>query len=216
MATTEVQLSERQPILTSTEEVTRTHPANPVVTSTTVVKKYVFTPAVHMLVWDFLFLFFLINNIMLIFFARSFRICISTRKWNNDKEEEESAMWKISHVIVNGNLGKQSNAFVFFDKRYLAFLALTIYRQTDREINRSYPYSAHCSLIVQYQQDVIDQICIDWLWSWFNVNRQSSVEGEGQFFRSTCFFFLGAPMSMSLRQTRINLLKLFDHCWLNL
>ena len=50
MATTEVQLSERQPILTSTEEVTRTQPANPVVTSSTVVKKYVFAPTVHMLV----------------------------------------------------------------------------------------------------------------------------------------------------------------------
>jgi hypothetical protein len=44
MATTEVQLSERQPILTSTEEVVHSNPVTastvpPVETSTTVVKK---------------------------------------------------------------------------------------------------------------------------------------------------------------------------------
>lgn len=38
MATTEVQLSERQPILT-TDEVVLTNPAAPVETSTTVVRK---------------------------------------------------------------------------------------------------------------------------------------------------------------------------------
>lgn len=62
MATTEVQLSERQPILTSTEEATRANPVNPVVTTTTVVKKYVFTPDVYMLVLDYFLAIDFISN----------------------------------------------------------------------------------------------------------------------------------------------------------